>query len=310
MRAPPGKPRLIGSDDSELSARFETLVSERFSLATARRPEEFLRRVSRYASAEAHASWLQAYSSNSGSFVDHAVWGADRDLGDGRWLYGAMDNRYATNAARVIGGGGLDIDQDIRDKRVCVVGAWDGTECLLMYALGACEVDAVEEVPEFCEMAAAQYETWLVPGEVFRQSLYDVAPARLYDTIYVPGVMYHLTDMVSGSLALWSMLKHGGKLATESAVDELTEKCARYTGPLEPGWNWWIPSAACLEALLADCGFDEVHRVEEPRRGRGWWVGRKSTSAPRAATSGRAGLFKPNALRERLERPSKEPDET
>lgn len=290
MSAPPGKSRHIGADDSALSAELEGLVAGRYNLGTALRPEEFLARVSRYASAEAYASWLRAYKGNEGSFVDHAAWGADRDLGDGKWLHGAMDNRYATNAARAMGPGGVNADADIRGRRVCVVGAWDGTECLLLHALGASEVDAVDEVPEFCEMAEAQYEAWSVPGKVLRQSLYEAAQDEQYDTLYVPGVMYHLTDMVAGALAMWSMLRPGGKLAIESAVDESTERRARYAGPSEPGWNWWLPTPACLEALLADCGFDGVSRVQEPRRGRGWWVGSRSASAPRAATLGRAGM--------------------
>jgi 2-polyprenyl-3-methyl-5-hydroxy-6-metoxy-1,4-benzoquinol methylase len=293
----PGKTRHIGRAHPG-AERFEGLVGERFNLATALRPDAFVKRVERWASRAAYDAWLTAYRSNEGNFLDHAVWGADRDLGGGVHLYGAMDDRYATSAARVFVPAGLDAARHVEGKRVCVVGAWDGTECLLLRALGASAVDAVEEVPAFCEMATAQYETWNMPGTVARQSLYELDVEKLwqrYDLVYVPGVLYHLTDLPAALVILWSLLKPGGVLAFESIADPSGPCAARYLGAAVPGWNWWSPTPQCYEAIMRDCGFPDARTVECDA-GRGWWLGTRAEVASVLA-HGAAGFSRPDLLR-------------
>lgn len=292
----PGKARYIGAVHPG-AERFARLVADRFSLATAKDPATFLRRVEPWASRAAYEAWLAAYRANVGNFLDHAVWGADRDLGGGQFLYGAMDDRYATNAARVFVSQGLSAEH-VAGKRACVVGAWDGTECLLLRALGARQVDAVEEVPAFCEMAEAQYEAWNVPGFVMDRSLYELNISALwqtYDLVYVPGVLYHLTDLPAALLILWSVLKPGGVLAFESIADPKGACSARYLGASVPGWNWWSPTPQCYEAMMRDCGFADVRTVDHDR-GRGWWVGTRTESAA-ALAHGSAGFSRPDILR-------------
>jgi 2-polyprenyl-3-methyl-5-hydroxy-6-metoxy-1,4-benzoquinol methylase len=293
---PPGKTKCIGITHP-LAGSFEKLVTERFSLANAKNPEGFLQRVAGWASLAAYQRWLNAYRANAGNFLDHAAWGADRNLGGGHYLYGAMDDRYATNAARVFVAGGLNAVH-VAGKACCVVGAWDGTECLLLRALGAVSVDAVEEVPVFCEMAKAQYEAWEIPGQVFSRSLYEIdiaASWQKYDLLYVPGVLYHLTDLPAALMILWSMLKPSGVLAFESISDKRGACTARYIGANIPGWNWWSPTPECFEAAMHDCGFLNGHTVEHAG-GRGWWVGNRHES-PAAMKCGAAGFSRPDILR-------------
>jgi 2-polyprenyl-3-methyl-5-hydroxy-6-metoxy-1,4-benzoquinol methylase len=292
----PGKQRYIGWDYPG-SERFEALVFERYRLETARDPAALLEATSRWATPAIYAKWLAAYRKNDGSFLDHVVWGADRDLGGGHYLFGAMDDRFATNAARVFVAGGLDVAHHVVGKRVCVIGAWDGTECLLLRALGAASVDAVDEVPAFCEMAKAQYAAWEIPGNVLSQSLYEIdveAAWQMYDLVYVPGVLYHLTDLPTALVILWSMLRPGGTLAFESIADARGPCSARYLGASVPGWNWWSPTPECYEAAMRDCGF--TGRTVEYTRGRGWWVGSRNT-APAALMTGAAGFSRPDILR-------------
>lgn len=294
------KPRQIGIAHPG-APRFERLVSERYSLATltGMPPEEFLRQANVWGSREAYERWLAAYRQNAGGFLDHPVWGADRDLGAGHQLFGAMDDRYASNAARLLDAGGLDVARHIEGKRACVVGAWDGTECLLLHALGASQVDAIEEAPASVAMATHQFRAWKVPGVAVECSLYEV-PERpwltgAYDLLYVPGVLYHLTDLPAALVILWSMLAPGGRLAFESIADA-GGKSARYLGPRHPGWSWWSPSADCYEALLADCGFPDGRTVELAH-GRGWWVGTRSDAPPLAVEGGAAGFSRPGLVR-------------
>jgi hypothetical protein len=293
----PGKTRAIGAAHPG-AAPYVQLVREFFHLGNAREPAAFMAQVSKWASLEAYQGWLAAYRANDGSFLQHAVWGADRDLGGGQYLYGAMDDRYASNAARVFVPGGLDAAKHVKGKRTCVVGAWDGTECLLLRALGASSVDAVEEVPAFCEMARAQYQAWGVPGEIYTKSLYEIdvgASWQAYDLLYVPGVMYHLTDLTTALVILWSMLAPGGVLALESIADVSDGAHARYLGASAAGWNWWSPTPACFMAAMRDCGFADARTVEHAH-GRGWWIGTRSDKLPALAT-GAAGFSRPDILR-------------
>lgn len=294
---PPGKARCIGA--GHLKAHlFERLVGEFFNIATARDPDGFMARVAPWASLAAYNKWLAAYKANAGTFLDHIVWGADRDLGGGRFLYGAMDDRYATNAARVFISGGLDAAKHVVGKKACVVGAWDGTECLLLRALGATSVDAIEEVLAFCDMAIAQYDAWGVPGHVWPHSLYEIditTKWQQYDLLYVPGVMYHLTDLPTALVMLWSMLKPGGVLAFESVADARGARTARYLGASIPGWNWWSPTPECYVAIMNDCGFPDARTVEYAG-GRGWWIGTRGDKLP-ALANGAAGFSRPDVLR-------------
>jgi hypothetical protein len=294
---PPGKTRYIGREVPG-SLGFVQLLASKFSLATAIDPAGFLAKVEKWSSLAAYQAWFAAYRRNQGSFLDHAVWGADRDLGGGKFLYGAMDDRYATNAARVFISGGLHTDKHVVSKNVCVIGSWDGTECLLLRAMGAKHVDAVDEVPAFGDMAEAQYKAWNIPGFVHRKSLYDLNVGALwqaYDLIYVPGVMYHLTDLPTALVMLWAMLAPGGTLAFESITDPKGSRSARYLGASMPGWNWWSPTPECYEAAMKDCGFPDGRTVE-CSHGRGWWVGTKSENVP-AIGNGAAGFSRPDVLK-------------
>ena len=294
---PPGKTNYIGAPHPG-AAPYKKLVAERFGLAQARDPDAFLARVSRYATEGAYKTWLKAYQSNAGAFLDHPVWGADRDLGGGRWLWGAMDDRFATNAARIFGTGGLRAADHVVGRRVCVIGAWDGTEALLLSALGAESVDSVDEAAESCEMARAQYDAWDVKGDVSRSSLYELdirGTWSKYDLVYVPGVVYHLTDVVAALVITWAALRPGGTLAVESVVDPSGGRAARYVGASVPGWNWWSPGPECLTAAMRDCGFPDA-RLAETSGGRAWWVGTRGAALP-ALSAGAAGFSRPDILR-------------
>ena len=293
----PGKTRYIGAA-YPAAEPFVKLLAEKFSLATANDPNGFMKRVEGWASLEVYNKWRTAYAANNGNFFDHPVWGADRDLGGGSYLYGAMDDRYASNAARVFVPSGLDVSRDVVAKNACVIGAWDGTECLLLRALGAKSVDAIDEVPAFCKMAEAQYKAWEIPGCVRSKSLYEIdveASWQTYDLVYVPGVLYHLTDLPTALVILWSMLKPNGVLAFESIADESGPSVARYLGVSAPGWNWWSPTTECYEAIMRDCGFPDGRTVEYTG-GRGWWAGTRAEHSP-ALTNGAAGFSRPDVLR-------------
>lgn len=292
----PGKANYIGTVRSDV-AQYVALIHERFSLRNAVDGEAFWGKVKKYGNRATYDAWQAAHASGKGTFLDHTCWGSDRDFGGGRVLYGAMDDRYASNAARLFRPGAITATDHVRGKTACVVGAWDGTECLLLRALGAEMVDAIEEVPAFCEMAHAQYEAWAIPGTVLPVSLYDADVDKLYqryDLLYVPGVMYHLTDIVTALTMLWAMLKPSGVLAFETMVSSGNGDNAVFVGS-RPGWNWWCPTEQCFVSMMRECGFQDARCVEHAG-GRGWFVGSRSES-PRVLSYGAAGFSRPDVLR-------------
>ncbi len=303
----PGKSRYIGA--AYAGAEQWASLLDRYTLATmtGTDPAEFLTRVQQWGSLAAYQHWLSAYQRRDGSFLDHVVWGADRDLGplpgetEHRYLYGAMDDRALTNLHRITRAG-LEPAVHVAGKRCLVIGAWDGTECLLLHALGAAEVDVIEEVADFAQMARLQLDAWRVPHRsVLPISLYEVDVAALwgrYDMIYCPGVMYHLTDPVAALVICWSLLRPGGVLAFESIADPADASgrpLGRYLGALQGGWNWWAPNPACYEAMLRDAGFPDG-RTAELSKGRGWWLGTRGDALP-ALETGAAGFSRPDLLR-------------
>jgi SAM-dependent methyltransferase len=307
----PGKKRYIGAEYKG-AEHYANLVNERFSLATMKDPARFLERVSKWASLEAYNAWKAAYARNDGSFLEHPVWGADRHLGGGQYLYGAMDDRFATNAQRVFSAPSGLKSADAEGKTCLVIGGWDGTEALLLLAMGAKSVQTLDEVPTFAEMAREQFQAWGLLGTKalsHELSLYDLNPEvdwQTFDLVYVPGVMYHLTDLPAAMLILWSILKPGGKLAFESCVETRSGRgnSANYQGPSLPGWNWWVPTAECFEALMHDCGFPDGRTVEMSG-GRGWWVGTRNEKC-RAISHGAAGFSRPELLKSILEKSHEE----
>lgn len=297
MSVPPGKRRLAGAEHPGAAA-LEDLVLGRYPLAAASAPGRLLDLASSWATAEACAAWEAAYLASgdpgSGSFLDHPCWGACRDLGGGRWLWGAMDDRWATCAARLLDSGALDPRRDVAGKECLAVGAWDGTECLLLSALGAARCDALDESPDARDMASAQLGAWQVAGEATVASAYELPllAAGRYDLVYASGVLYHASDLAALLLALRAALRPGGLLAAETTLAPGDGLEARYSGPRVRGWSWWCPTAPLLEALASDCGLEGA-RVVERSGGRGWLAGRAGKGTPPAVRGGRAGLPAP-----------------
>jgi SAM-dependent methyltransferase len=211
-----------------------------------------------------------------------------------------MDDRHVTNMERLVAGGGLEPAADVAGRACCVVGCWCGEENLLLHALGAAVADGVEEVPEYARAARMQLAAFGVPGQVRGLSLYEPAVLRAcagaYDLLYVPGVLYHLTDPVAALVVLWAMLRPGGLLAVETIVADRPGRVALYRGARDAGWNWWAPTADCWLAMMGDCGFAGCRRVDAVP-GRGWFVGRRGASLP-AWETGAAGFSRPDLLAE------------
>lgn len=317
----------MDGQDQRDTAKFGTRIvgsasrTDRFGLLMARytmdrlRPgvdrDEFWRWVSTFG--VGYKAWFDAWAGNQSNFLDVHAWGHDHDFGGGRTVKGTMDDRHVTNLERAVCPGGLDPESDIRGKRVLIIGAYCGGEVLLLHALGAAVVDAVEEVPEYaaacerlCDAFGIRQHTWAmslfeIPPLWLRRQTVSVDPpdggrapqAGGYDLVYCPGVIYHCTDQVATLRILRDLAVPGGIVALETGVSGNASDCA-YQGASKRGWNWWVCGTQTYCAMMADVGIDGGHQVEQVG-GRAWFLGRRGDRDP-LRESGCAGFSVPSLL--------------
>lgn len=307
-------PRIVGS--ASRTDRFGPLM-DRYTLDNLRTgidPREFWKWVSTFG--VGYRAWFEAWQKNASNFLDVHAWGHDHDFGGGQTIKGTMDDRHVTNLERVVCGGGLDPDRDIYGKRVLIIGAYCGGEVLLLHALGAAVVDAVEEVPEYAAACAKLCDAFGIEQQTFPCSLYEIpagwnrpanenagtptglqettVPQReAYDLIYCPGVVYHLTDQVAAMRILRDLAKPGGIVAFETGVSGNPNDCA-YQGASKAGWNWWVCGTETYRAIMHDVGLGSCRQVEQVG-GRAWFIGDRIESDP-LRDQGCAGFSIPDLL--------------
>lgn len=200
-------------------------------------------------------------------------WGHDHRFNDTLAVQGKMRDRHVDVTAQFITGFGLGADH-FAGKSVIDVGCWTGGTTLMLKALGAERVLALEEVQKYAATARrlAQDVYGLDSVTCDGTNLYDLETDAKYDIAYFPGVVYHLSDPVLGLRRLFNALCDGGEILIESAGIDSAEPIARYDGnrvftapasaSAEPltrgGWNWFLPSPTCLARWMAEAGFEEV----------------------------------------------------
>jgi 2-polyprenyl-3-methyl-5-hydroxy-6-metoxy-1,4-benzoquinol methylase len=198
-------------------------------------------------------------------------WGHNHDFGPGFLLHGRMADRHIDLIADFVEHYGLP--RDLSGKRVLDIGVWTGGTSLLLAAMGA-DVVAIEEVVKY-----AQTVNFLADGfgiqdklQCHSGSLYEVLPrfADCFDYAIYAGVVYHVTDPVLSLRLIFSALKDGGTALLESYACDSKDSVCRYEGPSvthsgtredysRGGWNYFVPSARCLQAWCQDAGFQETH---------------------------------------------------
>lgn len=248
-----------------------------------------------------YENWKKAWQANQSNFLDVHAWGHDHDFGGGHVIKGTMDDRHITNLERVVQPGGLDPDVHVNGKKCLVVGAYCGGEVLMLHALGATHVDALEEVPEYAAATARLADGFGIRQATFAASLFELPDAwtsgqvtktwdgpvglvknlperQRYDLVYCPGVIYHCTDQVATLRILRDLLVPGGSLFYETGVagngDAVT-----YLGPSVPGWNWWVCGSKVYQQMMTDVGMENCRHVETTG-GRAWFGGVRGDADP------------------------------
>jgi 2-polyprenyl-3-methyl-5-hydroxy-6-metoxy-1,4-benzoquinol methylase len=156
-------------------------------------------------------------------------------------------------------------------KHVADIGCFTGGLSVLMAARGAASVAAVDEVPEHleqCDLVAGAFGMDAVTTH--QASLFELAermePESL-DVILFAGVLYHLSDMLVGMVALQRLLRPGGLLIVETnaveCFDHSYANFARYFGG-----GWWQPTARCVADLCEYSGLGDGAEVRFYQPGR------------------------------------------
>lgn len=146
----------------------------------------------------------------------------------------------------------------LKGMRVADVGCFTGGLSLLLAARGAEQVYAVDEVPAHVAQCAFVAEAFQMNAVAcVETSLYQlpqrIAPASL-DLVVLSGVLYHLSDMLVGLLALQNLLKPGGTLLIESnAIECFTHSYANFGQFF--GGMWWQPTGRCIQDMCEFTGY-------------------------------------------------------
>lgn len=220
-------------------------------------------------------------------------WGHNHDFGD-FYLSGLMADRHIkimTNFCTLFP---ISLE-DFRGKDVLDIGCWTGGTTLLLSALGS-RVHAIEEVKKYAEMASFLVNSFGINKniKVLPLSVYSCNNKDFYkrfDIIYIPGVIYHLSDPLIALRILYNACKLDGIILLESAGINCEEPYCKFTGSSitfggekemlnRSGWNWFVPSSSALQRMLKEAGFDEIKTLYDYKTGRVYAYARKTSQIP------------------------------
>jgi tRNA (mo5U34)-methyltransferase len=177
------------------------------------------------------------------------------------------------------------LPDDLSGRTVLDIGCNGGFYSIEMKRRGAARVVGIDLQARYLAQARLAAEVHGVELELRQLSVYDVAElGERFDIVLFLGVLYHLRhpllaldrirEHVAGELLVFQSMLRGsddiGELEDDYPFEERSvfEKPAyprlhfvehRYAG--DPA-NWWIPNAACAEAMLRSAGFQPFARPE------------------------------------------------
>ncbi|HEX8213535.1 MAG TPA: TIGR04290 family methyltransferase [Longimicrobium sp.] len=194
------------------------------------------------------------------------------------------------------------IPADLSGKTVLDVGCNAGFYSMEMKRRGAERVVGIDSEDLYLEQARfATAVNGMTDIEFHKMSVYDVASlGEKFDFVIFMGVLYHLRhpllaldllyEHAVGDLLVFQSMQRGSKDVEEVAENYdfwQTEMFDRASYPklhfienryADDPTNWWVPNAACAEAMLRSAGFTILAHPEDEvyvcRRGeRSEWAG-------------------------------------
>ena len=178
------------------------------------------------------------------------------------------------------------IPEDLSGKSVLDIGCNAGFYSIEMKRRGADRVLGVDFDERY--LAQARFAAEVTDSDIeFRKlSVYDVAELReRFDVVLFMGVLYHLRhpllaldlihEHVAGDLLVFQTMQRGSSEVDEVRADYSFWQADHFDRPGYPklhfvehryadDWtNWWVPNAACSQAMLRSAGFEIVEHPED-----------------------------------------------
>jgi len=178
------------------------------------------------------------------------------------------------------------IPKDLTGKSVLDIGCNGGFYSIEMKKRGAARVLGVDFDEDYLAQARFAAQVTGLDIEFRKLSVYDVgALGERFDVVLFMGVLYHLRhpllaldllyEHAVGDLLVFQSMQRGSKDVEEVAENydfwqtEMFDRAAypklhfienRYA---DDPTNWWVPNAACAEAMLRSAGFTIVAHPED-----------------------------------------------
>jgi tRNA (mo5U34)-methyltransferase len=178
------------------------------------------------------------------------------------------------------------VPADLTGWTVLDVGCNAGFYSIEMKRRGAARVVGIDSDDFYLAQARFAAEASGLEIELRNLSVYDVARlGERFDLVIFMGVLYHLRhpllaldllrEHVVGDLLLFQSMQRGSTRVEPVAQDHPFEEAAHFLRPGYPALyfvedrysgdptNWWIPNAACAEAMLRSAGFRILAHPEQ-----------------------------------------------
>jgi tRNA (mo5U34)-methyltransferase len=178
------------------------------------------------------------------------------------------------------------LPKDLTGKTVLDIGCNGGFYSIEMKRRGAERVLAVDYDEKYLAQARFAAEVSGLEIDFAQLSVYDVAQLReKFDLVIFMGVLYHLRhpllaldlirEHVARDLMLFQSMQRGDPNTMELQRDYSFEQTDIFEDARFPKMffierryakdptNWWIPNAACVEAMLRSAGFKIVDHPEQ-----------------------------------------------
>jgi tRNA (mo5U34)-methyltransferase len=177
------------------------------------------------------------------------------------------------------------IPEDLTGKSVLDIGCNGGFYSLEMKRRGAARVLGVDSDERYLAQARFAAEATGMDIEFCCLDVYDVAAlGERFDLVIFMGVLYHLRhpllaldlihEHVAGDLLLFQSLQRGSAEDYKAEENYAFSEEAHFDEHAYPKLhfveryyandptNWWIPNAACAEAMLRSSGFEVIEHPE------------------------------------------------
>ena len=178
------------------------------------------------------------------------------------------------------------IQRDLSGWSCLDIGCNAGFYSMEMKRRGAARVVGVDSEDLYLEQARFAARVEGLDIEYRKLSVYDVAQlGEKFDFVIFMGVLYHLRhpllaldllhEHVVGDLLLFQSMQRGSEDSLDVGADHEFWETELFDLPAYPKLhfiehryaddptNWWVPNAACAEAMLRSAGFEVVEHPEQ-----------------------------------------------